>query len=106
MVGSPDPSGTHHPGIDLSQCRAKDQRSVKRTEGEGGATGLRLGRLALDEKTPLKPEQVLKLVNKKGTLWLTPDMRLVRSWPETERPRRLELAWRLLGELLEAPARA
>jgi transcription-repair coupling factor (superfamily II helicase) len=59
--------------------------------------------LALDEKTPLKPEQVLKLVNKKGTLWrLTPDMRLVRTWSETERPGRLPLARRLLGELLDA----
>ena len=52
--------------------------------------------------TPLKPDHVLRLVNKKGTPWrLTPDMRLVRNWSEPEREGRLALAGKLLEGLLE-----
>ncbi len=57
--------------------------------------------LALADDTPLKPEKVMALVNKKRSPWrLTPDMRLSRAFAEAERPDRLALARKLLEELL------
>ena len=57
--------------------------------------------LALDAETPLKPAQVMKLINTKNAVWrLTPDMRLVRGWREGEKIDRLALAKKLLAELL------
>jgi transcription-repair coupling factor (superfamily II helicase) len=58
--------------------------------------------LALDaEATPLAPEKVLALVNKKGSPWrLTPDMRLLRTFSEPEKKMRVEAAKRALEELL------
>jgi transcription-repair coupling factor (superfamily II helicase) len=56
--------------------------------------------LALDDKTPLKPEKVLKLVQKKNSPYkLTPDMRLVRTFAEGERGDRISAAKRCLLEL-------
>jgi len=58
--------------------------------------------LALDsENTPLKPEKVLALINKKGSPYrLTPDMRLQRSFAPGEKDR-LVAAKRCLLELRE-----
>jgi transcription-repair coupling factor (superfamily II helicase) len=57
--------------------------------------------LALLDDTPLKPDQVMKLVQKKGSPWkLTPDMRLSRNFVQGEREKRLEVAKALLSELL------
>jgi transcription-repair coupling factor (superfamily II helicase) len=57
--------------------------------------------LALLDETPLKPDQVMKLVQKKGSPWkLTPDMRLSRNFVQGEREKRLEVAKALLSELL------
>ncbi len=57
--------------------------------------------LALADDTPLKPEQVMKLVQKKGSPWkLTPDMRLQRTFVAGEREQRLEVAKKLLADLL------
>jgi transcription-repair coupling factor (superfamily II helicase) len=56
--------------------------------------------LALADDTPLRPERVMELVNKKRSPWrLTPDMRLSRAWQEAERADRLALARKLLEEL-------
>jgi transcription-repair coupling factor (superfamily II helicase) len=59
--------------------------------------------LALDsEATPLVPEKVLALINKKGSPYrLTPDMRLMRAFGEAERKDRLRAAKRSLLELME-----
>ena len=57
--------------------------------------------VALDDRTPLKPEAVLKLVQQKGSAWkLTPDMRLTRTLTDAERAQRLPVARQLLEELL------
>jgi transcription-repair coupling factor (superfamily II helicase) len=57
--------------------------------------------LALADDTSLSPEKVMALVNKKRSPWrLTPDMRLSRSFSESEREGRLKLARGLLEELL------
>jgi transcription-repair coupling factor (superfamily II helicase) len=57
--------------------------------------------LALLDETPLKPEQVMKLVQTKSSPWkLTPDMRLQRTFQPAEREQRLEVAKKLLAELL------
>ncbi len=62
--------------------------------------------LALADDTPLRPEQVMDLVNKKRSPWrLTPDMRLSRSWQEAERPDRLKIARKLLEELVSSTKR-
>jgi transcription-repair coupling factor (superfamily II helicase) len=59
--------------------------------------------LALDsEATPLKPDKVLALVNKKGSPYkLTPDMRLQRTFSGGEDKDRLAAAKRCLLELRE-----
>jgi len=57
--------------------------------------------LALADDTPLRPEKVMELVNRKKSPWrLTPDMRLSRGWLDGERPDRLPIARKLLEELL------
>ncbi|MSP61274.1 MAG: transcription-repair coupling factor [Myxococcales bacterium] len=57
--------------------------------------------LALGDETPLKPEKVMELVNRKRSPWrLTPDMRLSRTWQEAERPDRLKIARKVIEELL------
>jgi transcription-repair coupling factor (superfamily II helicase) len=56
--------------------------------------------LALDEKTPLRPDKVLALVNKKGSAYkVTPDMRLVRQFQGPEKQDRVRTARRVLLEL-------
>jgi transcription-repair coupling factor (superfamily II helicase) len=57
--------------------------------------------LALDsEATPLKPEAVLKLINRPRSPYrLTPDMRLLRAFAEGEKKDRLQAAKRALLEL-------
>jgi transcription-repair coupling factor (superfamily II helicase) len=59
--------------------------------------------LALDSQaTPLKPEKVLALVNrKKSPFRLTPDMRLQKTFDESERKDRVRAALRALLELTE-----
>jgi transcription-repair coupling factor (superfamily II helicase) len=59
--------------------------------------------LALDsDATPLKPEKVLTLVNRKSSPYrLTPDMRLLRQFAEGERKDPVASAKRCLLELLE-----
>jgi transcription-repair coupling factor (superfamily II helicase) len=59
--------------------------------------------LALDSAvTPLKPERVLQLVNKRSSPYrLTPDMRLVRSFTAAEQNDRVRAALRALLELAE-----
>jgi transcription-repair coupling factor (superfamily II helicase) len=71
-----------------------------------GATSVELTKdklaLALDATTPLKPEKVLKLVQRpKSPYRLTPDMRLVRALGEGEKVDRLATAKRCLLELME-----
>jgi len=57
--------------------------------------------LSLLDDTPLKPEQVMKLVQAKNSPWkLTPDMRLTRSFVAGEREQRLPVARKLLTDLL------
>jgi transcription-repair coupling factor (superfamily II helicase) len=57
--------------------------------------------LSLLDETPLKPEQVMKLVQTRNSPWkLTPDMRLQRSFQVGEREQRLEVSKKLLAELL------
>jgi transcription-repair coupling factor (superfamily II helicase) len=84
-----------------------------------GATGLELvstadgGRLTValpqGDTTPLKPEQVIRLVSGQGTKkpseWrLTPDMRLARSFVSNAEPlARLRRSSELLDELLSLP---
>jgi transcription-repair coupling factor (superfamily II helicase) len=59
--------------------------------------------LALADDTPLKPEQVMKLVQAKNSPWkLTPDMRLQRLFVAGEKEQRLTVAQKLLGDLLGA----
>lgn len=72
-----------------------------------GATAIELSEtrlaLALADDTPLRPEQVMRLVNAKKSPWrLTPDMRLTRHWLPGEAPDRPKLARALLAELLRA----
>ena len=72
-----------------------------------GARAIELGEtrfaLALGDETPLKPAQVMKLVQAKSSPWkLTPDMRLTRNFLEVERVTRLTVAKQLLGNLLAA----
>jgi transcription-repair coupling factor (superfamily II helicase) len=56
--------------------------------------------LALDSQTPLKPDKVLALVNKRGSPFrVTPDMRLVRTFNQPEKNDRLRAARRALLEL-------
>jgi transcription-repair coupling factor (superfamily II helicase) len=63
--------------------------------------------LALADDTPLKPEKVMALVNKKRSPWrLTPDMRLSRGFLDAEREGRLKLARALLEELLASATSA
>jgi transcription-repair coupling factor (superfamily II helicase) len=59
--------------------------------------------LALDsDRTPLKPEKVLALINRKGSPYrLTPDMRLQRQFSAPEAADRTRAAKRCLLELLE-----
>jgi transcription-repair coupling factor (superfamily II helicase) len=58
--------------------------------------------LALDSATtPLKPEKVLALINKKNSPYrLTPDMRLSRAFVESEKTDRVRAAKRTLLELI------
>jgi len=57
--------------------------------------------LALADDTPLQPQQVMKLVQQKNSPWkLTPDMRLVRNFLQGESGQRLEVAKKLLADLL------
>jgi transcription-repair coupling factor (superfamily II helicase) len=57
--------------------------------------------LALLDTTPLKPEQVMKLVQAKNSPWkLTPDMRLQRAFQPGEREQRLAVSKKLLADLL------
>jgi transcription-repair coupling factor (superfamily II helicase) len=65
-------------------------------------TGSRLA-LALDSQTtPLKPDKVLALVNKKNSPYrLTPDMRLVRTFTTPESKDRTQAAKRCLLELAD-----
>ncbi|HZS35636.1 MAG TPA: TRCF domain-containing protein, partial [Polyangia bacterium] len=57
--------------------------------------------LALADDTPLKPAQVMKLVQAKNSPWkLTPDMRLQRTFLAGEREQRLDVARKLLSDLL------
>jgi transcription-repair coupling factor (superfamily II helicase) len=63
--------------------------------------------LALADDTPLQPQQVMKLVQQKGSPWkLTPDMRLGRTFLKPESGQRLEVAKKLLGDLLASVPRA
>ncbi len=59
--------------------------------------------LALDSTvTPLKPDKMLALINKRNSPYrLTPDMRLVRTFTEPERKDRLQAAKRCLLELYD-----
>jgi transcription-repair coupling factor (superfamily II helicase) len=72
-----------------------------------GALSIELGSdrlvLALDsDATPLKPEKVLGLINKKGSPYrLTPDMRLLRAFAEGEKKDVMTAAKRCLLELVE-----
>jgi transcription-repair coupling factor (superfamily II helicase) len=72
-----------------------------------GALSIDLGAdrlvLALDsDATPLKPEKVLALINKKGSPYrLTPDMRLLRAFAEPEKKDVVTAAKRCLLELVE-----
>jgi transcription-repair coupling factor (superfamily II helicase) len=62
--------------------------------------------LALADDTPLQPQQVMKLVQQKNSPWkLTPDMRLQRNFQAGESGQRLEVAQKLLADLLAAAAR-
>jgi len=57
--------------------------------------------LALADDTPLSPERVLGLVQKRGSAFrLTPDMRLVRALSEEEKKDRLAAARTILHEIL------
>jgi transcription-repair coupling factor (superfamily II helicase) len=57
--------------------------------------------LALGDDTPLQPAAVMKLVNAKNSQWkLTPDMRLSRGFLPAERDQRVQLAKKLLGDLV------
>ncbi len=57
--------------------------------------------LALADDTPLSPERVLALVQKRGSPFrLTPDMRLVRALSEEEKKDRLAAARTILHEIL------
>ncbi len=57
--------------------------------------------VALDERTPLRPDAVMKLVQKKNAQWrLSPDMRLTRTLNDAERAARLPVAKQLLMELI------
>jgi transcription-repair coupling factor (superfamily II helicase) len=63
-------------------------------------TEVRLG-LALADDTPLEPAAVMRLVNAKNSPWkLTPDMRLQRTFLGGERDQRVQLAKKLLSDLL------
>lgn len=82
---------------DLMRCKALGRR-LQCKSIELGETRFAV---ALDERTPLKPEAVLKLVQHKGSQWkLTPDMRLSRSLDAAERAQRLPVMKQLLGELI------
>jgi transcription-repair coupling factor (superfamily II helicase) len=78
------------------------------------AYGRRLGALTIDlsrdrlvlaldsEVTPLKPDKVLGLINRKGSPYrLTPDMRLLRNFAEAEKQDLPSAAKRCLLELVE-----
>ncbi len=59
--------------------------------------------LALADDTPLQPQQVMKLVQQKNSPWkLTPDMRLQRNFVQGETGQRLEVAKKLLADLLSS----
>jgi transcription-repair coupling factor (superfamily II helicase) len=63
-------------------------------------TEVRLG-LALADDTPLEPAAVMRLVNAKNSPWkLTPDMRLMRTFVAGEREQRVQVAKKLLTDLL------
>ncbi|MDB4969999.1 MAG: transcription-repair coupling factor [Myxococcales bacterium] len=63
-------------------------------------TEMRLG-LMLADNTPLEPASVMRLVNAKNSPWkLTPDMRLLRTFLSAERDQRVQLAKKLLSDLL------
>ena len=63
-------------------------------------TEVRLG-LSLADDTPLEPAAVLRLVNAKNSPWkLTPDMRLQRTFVAGERDQRVQVAKKLLTDLL------
>jgi transcription-repair coupling factor (superfamily II helicase) len=63
-------------------------------------TEMRLG-LMLADDTPLEPAAVMRLVNAKNSPWkLTPDMRLLRTFLPAERDQRVQLAKKLLSDLL------
>src|SRR5581483_2598250 len=84
-----------------------DIMAVKALGRKLGARAFELGEsrfaLALRDDTPLKPEQVMKLVQQKNSPWkLTPDMRLQRQFVAGEREQRLVVAKKLLADLLSA----
>ncbi len=57
--------------------------------------------LSLADDTPLEPAAVMKLVNAKNSPWkLTPDMRLQRTFVAGERDQRVQVAKKLLADLL------
>ena len=63
-------------------------------------TEVRLG-LSLADDTPLEPAAVMRLVNAKNSPWkLTPDMRLQRTFVAGERDQRVQVAKKLLADLL------
>ncbi|MGZ3404916.1 MAG: transcription-repair coupling factor, partial [Polyangia bacterium] len=63
-------------------------------------TEVRLG-LSLADDTPLEPAAVMRLVNAKNSPWkLTPDMRLQRTFVAGERDQRVQVAKKLLSDLL------
>jgi transcription-repair coupling factor (superfamily II helicase) len=63
-------------------------------------TEMRLG-LMLADDTPLEPAAVMRLVNAKNSPWkLTPDMRLLRTFLSAERDQRVQLAKKLLSDLV------
>ena len=63
-------------------------------------TEVRLG-LLLGDDTPLEPAAVMRLVNAKNSPWkLTPDMRLLRTFVAGERDQRVEVAKKLLADLV------
>jgi len=63
-------------------------------------TEVRLG-LSLADDTPLEPAAVMRLVNAKNSPWkLTPDMRLQRTFVAGERDQRVQVAKKLLTDLL------
>jgi transcription-repair coupling factor (superfamily II helicase) len=101
LVELVDRYGEKPPEVDV----LADIMNVKGLGRRLGARAIELSEsrfaLALGDDTPLKPEQVMKLVQAKNSPWkLTPDMRLQRTFLQGEREQRLTVAQKLLSDLL------